>query len=97
MSLATFLTEKMIGKELCVSLGNDAETITYNQYWTSNKEFFQGIVKNVTHGVLELNIPDYGIIWINCSEIESFWKPGFKYHQAIRATVTARPIGGISK
>lgn len=97
MSLADFLKEKMIDEELCVSLGNEAETITYNQYWTANKEFFQGIVKNITHGVLELNIPEYGTIWINCFEIESFWKPGFKYHQAIRATVTSRPIGGLPK
>jgi len=97
MAIADFLADNMLGEELCVSMGNDAETVTYDQFWTANREYFQGIVKNVSHGVLELVIAGHGTIWINCEAIEAFWKPRFNYHQAIRATVTLRPAGGKKK
>ncbi len=97
MSVASFLKKHMLEKEMCLSLGNEAETVTYNQYWTANREFFQGTIKSIEEDILELSIPEYGTIWLNCKEIESFWKPGFKYHQAIKATVTTRPAGGIIK
>ena len=94
MSIANFLKHNFLGKEICVSLGNEAETVTYNQYWTANREFFQGMLKSIEDDVMTLDIPNYGTIWINCNEIETFWKPGFKYHQAIKTTVTVRPGGG---
>jgi len=94
MGMAEFLENRMKGEEICVSLGQDAETVTFDQYWTSNREFFQGKVACVQDGVLELEIAGQGSVWIACSEIQAMWRPGFNYYRAVRATVTGRPQGG---
>jgi len=97
MAVADFLAKKMIGKELCVHMGKDAETVTYDQSWTANHEYFRGIVRSVEEGILELDIVGQGTLWINCKSIESFWLPSFNYHQALRATITNWPTGGRKK
>lgn len=94
MGMAELIQAKFIGEELCVSMGLDAETITYEQSWTSNREFFRGRVRSVDHGILELEIPGQGTIWINCEEISSVWQRPFDYYSALRVTVTNKPAGG---
>ena len=94
MGMAEFIANKFINQTICVSIGNDAETLTYSEYWTANREFFEGIVRSIEHEILELDVEDVGKIWISCSEITAIWKPEFNYHLAIRATVTGKPKGG---
>lgn len=94
MGMAELIEAKFMGEEICVTLGMDAETITYEQAWTANREFFRGKVRSVEYGILELEILGQGIIWINCDEICALWQLPFDYYAALRVTVTKKPAGG---
>lgn len=99
MSIASFIKNKFLGKELCVYLDQSVETISYEQATSDNKEYFRGIVKDIEdienyHAVLTLEIKDVGIIYINTSQIVSFWEPSFSYYDSVYASITKRPVGG---
>lgn len=93
MSIADFLTKNAIGKEFCFNLGNNAETVVYDQYWIENREYLRGIVKSVEDGILILEVVGHGDIYINCQFIQSFWASSFNYYKAIKAIVTKKPAG----
>jgi hypothetical protein len=97
MGVAEFINNNLLGEEIFIFLGENAETITYDQSWAANKEFFCGIVEDISDNILSLNISGSGIIYINCDQIVSFWRPGFNYHKAIRTSLTNRMIGARRK
>ncbi len=95
MSIAKFIKNKFLNKQLCISFGNDMETITYEQVWALNKEYFNGIIVNVDleSGIIEMDIENVGIIYFNSNGIEYFWEPTFDIRKAARATITTLPAG----
>lgn len=97
MGVAEFIENRFIGQTLCVFLGEHAETITYDQAWAANKEFFKGIVLSVEEGVLVLDISGIGAIYINCDQIQSFWQEPFDYHRAVHTSLTRRLVGARRK
>jgi len=97
MGVAEFIENKFLNQTLCVYLGESAETITYDQAWAANKEYFRGIVHEVTDGVLCLNIEDIGMFYINCDQIQSFWQAPFDYHRAVCTSLTRRLAGARRK
>lgn len=93
MGMAEYIAKRFIGKEICLELdNNEAETITYADFLALNKEIFQGVVKAVEDGVLELDIPLVGVIPINCEYIKMIWKPGLDWHKIPKGSITGRPI-----
>jgi hypothetical protein len=93
MGTAKFIQKHFMGRELCVSIGASAETISYEQSDADNKEYFRGIVKDIDNGILTLEIKDSGIIYINCYNIQCFWQHPFDYYHAINTSITRKPIG----
>ena len=94
MSFATILKKKYLGKEACIFLGDDAETVTYDQSWVANKAYFKGIVESIDGNILTFTIPDNGTIYINCDLIVSVWGPSFDYHKAITTSLTKGGLVG---
>ncbi len=93
MGMAEYLAKRFIGKEICVTVGEDAEVITYAEVWATNKEYFHGLAKQVDEGVLELEVPDAGVVHINCDYIKLVWEPpSFVWRKAIKASLTGKPI-----
>ena len=92
MSIASFIRKKFIGQEICVNIEEEAEMLTFSEIWVSNKEFFKGIAKSVEEGVLELEVPEVGIVWINCDSIKMIWLPPFNWRKAIHTSLTQKPI-----
>jgi hypothetical protein len=97
MGIAEFIKSRFLGGTLCVYLGESAETITYDQAWAANKEFFKGIVQEVEDGVLCLEVEGVGVLYINCEQIQSVWQPPFDYHQAVSTSLTRRLAGARRK
>jgi hypothetical protein len=97
MALGDFIKNNFLDQKLYISCGEHAETITYDQAWAANKEFLYGVVLDVEDGVLTLEVPDNGIIYINCESIVSFWEPGLDYHRAVRTSLTRRVVGARRK
>jgi len=93
MYIANFIKNKFIEKNIYIFYGFDAETITYDQSWASNKEFLFGKVIDVIDNVLILSIENNSKIYINCDKIVSFWEPGFNYNDAIKTSLTKRVSG----
>jgi hypothetical protein len=92
MAKADYLAKRFVGKELCVAIGSDVETITYAEVWANNKAYFRGIVRNVEDGWMELEIPGVGTTHINCESIEMVWEPPFSWRKAVRGSLTDKPI-----
>jgi len=97
MGVAEFIVERYSGQKICVYLGESAETITYDQAWAANKEYFQGTVIEVYEGILLLEVEGVGIININCEQIQSFWQKPFDYHRAVSTSLTRRLVGARRK
>jgi hypothetical protein len=94
MGMATYLAKRFMGKEICVVVGEDAETITYAEVWAQNKEYFQGFIRGVDEdeGVLEFEVPGVGVVHINGDHIKMSWEPSFNWRKAIKASLTGKPI-----
>lgn len=92
MGMAEYIAKRFIGKEICVAMDEEAETITYAEVWAQNKEYFQGFPKQVDEGVMEFDIPDVGIVHINCDHVKMMWEPSFNWRRAIKASLTGKPI-----
>jgi len=93
MGVAEFIKNRFIDKELYISCGEISETITYNQAWSANKEFLYGVVLDVNNNVISLEVPENGIIYINCDNIVCFWEPGLDYQKSVRTSLTRRATG----
>ena len=39
-------------------------------------------------GILALDVPGNGTLYINCDNIECIWEPGFDYHRAMETSLT---------
>jgi len=99
MSTADFIKKHFLGKELCIFLGDDAETINYDQASPVNWAYYRGIVEDVDADdeIISLRIPDVGIMYIDASyNIKAFWEPGFSLYKAMRTSLTNKMVG-ISK
>lgn len=94
MGVATFIKNHFLNKEICISMGGDAETLTYEQTWAANHEYFRGIVSLVEDNVIVLDIPDNELFYICEDSIACFWAPGFNYYKAISTSITKRMVGG---
>lgn len=90
MSVETFIRDRFIGKELILFFGETTETIVYNQNWAASRELIRGHIEDVKDGVIIINIPNNGIMYINCESIVSFWEPGLEYNKAIITSLTRR-------
>ena len=97
MGFAEFIEKRFLGEEICVYMCEEAETVVFEQSWAANKSYFRGIVEEVDEGILTLNIPDNGLIYINCEEIQTIWMPSFDYHKSIRTSLTNRMVGARRK
>lgn len=97
MGVAEYIFKRFIGKEICVALDEEAETITYAEVWAQNKEFFQGIAKNVDENMLEFFVPDVGTVHINCDHIKMVWEPSFNWRKAIKASLTGTPVASMKR
>lgn len=84
--------KRFMGKEICISLDNDVETITYAEVWAHNKAYFRGFVRNVEDGWVEFEIPEVGTAHINCAAIEMVWEPSFNWRKAIKLSLTDRSV-----
>ena len=97
MGAETYIQNNFVGKELCITFGDDAETITYNESWAANMEYFRGVVRAVEHGIIVFDIVGVGTLYVSCYEIKCFWEPEFDYHKAIRTSLTKRLVGARRK
>lgn len=97
MALIDFIAKRFIGQELCIYYESDAETIIYDQSWSANREYFQGTVVEAEDGVIVLDIPENGKVYINVNSIVCFWRPGFDYHKATLTSLTRRSAGARRK
>lgn len=95
--MSDFIKKKFMGEEICVWVGQDAESISYDQFMLNNVSFFKGIVVDVEHDILTLNIPEVGEIYINCNEtsgnVKAIWRPGFSFHDAMETALSNKMFG----
>lgn len=92
MGMAEYIAQKFKGKEICMDLDDESETISYAEIWAKNKELFQGRVHDVVAGVVELELPGVGIIGINADFIKVAWEPGLDWRGATKGSLTGRPL-----
>lgn len=91
MGFAEFIKNRFLGAEICVSIDNgESETITLEQSWIQNREFFQGIVKDVVDGILILSIGDEGEIYIEPSYITHIWQKPLDPIKVMRNSLTKK-------
>lgn len=93
MGAANFIKKRFIGKQLCFTFGDDVETITYDQTWSSNVEYFKGTVIEVDENIIVLEIEKEGKLYINEDNVKCFWEPSFNYYKATSASITNKPAG----
>lgn len=99
-STSNYIKKHFLGKELCIFLGEDAETITYEQSSPVNWAYYRGIVEEVDleDEIVVLLIPSVGKMYIDASyNIHAFWEPSFDLHKAMRASLTGRIVGAKNK
>lgn len=92
MGMAEYIAKRFLGKEICVALDDDVETVTYAEVWTHNKAYFHGVAKNVEEGILELHIPNVGVAHINCEFIKMAWEPSFSWRKAVKVSMTDKTV-----
>jgi len=95
-STANFIKKRFLGKTLCVFLGEDAETLNYDQASPVNWGYYRGIVEEVDleDEIIILLVPDVGRMYIDATyNIKAFWEPSFDLHRAMRASLTGRIVG----
>jgi len=97
MGIANFIKNRFLKQKIILFLDSEAETLTYDESWASNKEFFEGIVKEVIDDVIVFYIEDVGTIYINEQSIKSFWEPGFSYIKAIKLSLTNKMTNGAQR
>jgi hypothetical protein len=96
MGIANYINKKFLGKEICIFLGDEAETINYNQASPVNWAYYRGIVEevDVEDEVIVLNIEGSGRMYIDATyAMKAFWGPEFSLHKAMRTSLTRRMVG----
>lgn len=96
MGMAHFIKHKFLNKDICVFMGDDAETINYDQASPTNWAFYQGTVIDVDeeNEVITLSIPDVGLMYIDgCYSIKAVWEPGFSLFKAMKTSLTNKMVG----
>lgn len=96
MGLAKFISERFLGKELCIFFGLEAETINYDQCSPVNWSYYCGVVKevDVENEVVVLDVKDVGLMYIDCSfNIKAFWEPHFDFVKAMKTSLTKKMVG----
>jgi hypothetical protein len=97
MVMSDFIKNRFLGQEICIWLGEVAETITYDQFWMNNSAFFRGVVVDVEDDVLTLEVPEVGDIYINCDassgNIKAIWGPDFDFKKAVKTALSNRIFG----
>ena len=96
MSTANYIKKHFLGKELCIFLGDDAETINYDQASPVNWAYYRGVVEDVDleDEIVVLNIPDVGKMYIDAScNVKAFWEPGFSFLKAMKTSLTKKMVG----
>ena len=99
MGMASFIAKKFMGEEICIYLGDEAESIKYEQASASNKMYLRGVVVEVYEedDVVGLEI-DGSIIYVDSSwNIKILWRPGFDIHKATKTSLTRRMVGARRK
>lgn len=91
MGFAEYLEKKYLGQMVCLSINNgESETITLEQTWIQNREYFEGIIKEVVEGIIVLEIPGEGEISINPDEISYMWQKPLDPHKIMRLSLTKK-------
>lgn len=91
MGFAEFIKKRFIGQKICCSINNgESETITLEQTWIQNREFFEGIVVDVDEGIIILNISGEGEIFINPDDISYIWQKPFDPHKVMRLSLSKK-------
>lgn len=91
MGFAEFLAKKFIGEEVCVSISDgETETITLEQTWIQNREYFQGVIKEVVEGVIVMEIRGEGLLYINPDMISYIWQLPLNPHKIIRCSLSKK-------
>jgi hypothetical protein len=96
MTTADFIKKHFLGKELCIFLGDDAETINYDQASPVNWAYYRGIIEDVDTDdeIITLRVPDVGVMYIDASyNIKAFWESGFSLYKAMRTSLTKKMVG----
>lgn len=93
MGMAEFLEKRFLGKEICLYADENVETLTYNEAWANNKEYFRGVLREVDEGVLVFEIEGQGVVYVDASCVKFVWQEPFSYGAAVRASLTNRPVG----
>jgi len=96
MGMAHFIKHKFLGKELCIFMGDDAETINYDQASPTNWAFYRGTVLEVDeeNEIVTLLIPDVGIMYLDGQyNIKAVWEPGFNFFKAMSTSLTKKMVG----
>lgn len=96
MGTANFIAKKFIGKEICLFLGDVAETINYDQASPVNWAYYRGTVIEVDldDEVITISIPDVGLMYVDASyNLKAFWEPGFNLTKAMRTSLTKKMVG----
>ena len=96
MGIANFINKRFLGKEICIFLGDDAETINYDQVSPVNWGFYRGIVEevDVEDEVIILNVENVGRMYIDATyTLKAFWEPDFSFHKAMSTSLTKYMIG----
>lgn len=97
MGIGNFIKKRFTGKELYIYIGEEAETIVWEQNWVKNKEIIHGIVKDVDEGIIIFQMNSGPVVFINSEEIRMFWEEGFDYHKCAEASITKRLPGAKHK
>jgi hypothetical protein len=96
MGIANYIRKNFLGKEICIFLGDDAETINYDQASPVNWAYYRGTVEDVDveDGVIVLNIPDVGRMYVDSTySLKAFWEPSFDLYRAMSTSITKKMIG----
>lgn len=84
MGFAEFLKKRFMGKEVCMYINNgDEETITLEQVWSCNRDYFQGLIKDIDEGIIILEV-DGGEVYINPDDISYVWEKPLNIKKIIK-------------
>jgi hypothetical protein len=74
-----------------LSLNNgETETITLEQTWVQNREFFEGTVKEVEEEIIILEIPGEGDIYINPEDVSYMWQKPLNPQKVMRLSLSKK-------
>ena len=91
MGCAEFIKKHFVGQELCISVNDgEGETFVFDQHWIQNREYFKGIVEEVSYGVVVLDVYDKGNVYISEEHISFFWTEPFNPYKFMRTAFSKK-------